>query len=93
MSSSDPRDRTRRCPRLGGPVPFHYCLKAEKGEQICFKVVDCWWQYFDVVGYLRKQMTAEELAALVENRPRPKMTSIMELIAKARQNTDTKDCE
>ncbi|MGD9329819.1 MAG: hypothetical protein PVJ53_00835 [Desulfobacterales bacterium] len=83
----------RRCPRLGGTVPFRYCLTAENGELICHKVVDCWWQYFDVLGYLRKQMTAEELTALLAKRPRPKVTSIMELIEQARRNNDIDSCE
>lgn len=82
-----------RCPRLGGPVPFTYCEKTGRNGQPCFKVMDCWWQHFDVVDYLKKHLPAEALAELLEQRPRPKLTGILELIERARQNStpDTSD--
>ena len=75
-----------RCPRLGGPVPFTYCEKTGDNSQPCFKVMDCWWQHFDVVGYLQKRMKAEELRQVLENRPRPKLTGILAQIQQARRN-------
>lgn len=82
-----------RCPRLGGPVPFTYCEKTGRNGQPCFKVMDCWWQHFDVVDYLKKHLPAEALAELLDQRPRPKLTGILELIEQARQNStpDTSD--
>jgi len=82
-----------RCPRLGGPVPFTYCEKTGSSGHPCFKVMDCWWQHFDVVDYLKKKLPAEDLAALIDRQPRPKLTGILELIEQARQNStpDTPD--
>jgi len=82
-----------RCPRLGGPVPFTYCKKTGHDGQPCFKVMDCWWQHFDVRAYLKKNLTEEAFNALLGQRPRPKLTGILELIEQARQNStnDTSD--
>ena len=82
-----------RCPRLGGPVPFTYCEKTGDNGQPCFKVMDCWWQHFDVVAYLKKKLPAEDLASLMDRQPRPKLTGILELIEQARRNStpDTPD--
>ena len=46
----------RRCPRLGGPVTFRYCLTGESSGP-CFKVIDCWWETFDVVRFLQDHLT------------------------------------
>ena len=93
MATVKKDDLEIRCPRLGGPVPFTYCEKTGRNGQPCFKVMDCWWQHFDVVDYLKKHLPAEALAELLEQRPRPKLTGILELIERARQNStpDTSD--
>jgi len=75
-----------RCPRLGGPVAFRYCERSGPEGKPCFKIADCWWQHFDVIGYLRKRLTTEELRQVLVQRPRPKVTSLVEMIARARQN-------
>lgn len=93
MATVKKDDLEIRCPRLGGPVPFTYCEKTGRNGQPCFKVMDCWWQHFDVVDYLKKHLPAEALAELLDQRPRPKLTGILELIEQARQNStpDTSD--
>jgi len=93
MATVKKDDLEIRCPRLGGPVPFTYCEKTGRNGQPCFKVMDCWWQHFDVVDYLKKHLPAEALAELLDQRPRPKLTGILELIERARQNStpDTSD--
>ena len=80
------RDKKIRCPRLGGPVAFHYCERSGPEGNPCFKIADCWWQHFDVIGYLRKRLTTEELRQVLVHRPKPKVTSLLEQIARARQN-------
>ena len=80
-------DKEIRCPRLGGPVSFRYCETTGFAGKPCFKIADCWWQHFDVVGYLQKRLTAEELRQVLESRPQPRLTGIMAQIAQARRNS------
>jgi hypothetical protein len=87
MAAVNRDDIKIRCPRLGGPVPFSYCEQTGRNGQPCFKVMDCWWQHFDVVAYLKKRFSTEELAELFTQQPRPKLTGILELIEQARQNS------
>ena len=82
-------NREIRCPRLGGPVPFAYCEGAGANGTPCFKVLDCWWQQFDVESYLRQRLGTEELRALLGRPPQPKVTSIIEAIQQARRSTDS----
>lgn len=79
-----PQDLTRRCPRLGGPVSFSYCGGCGRNGGYCWKVLNCWWEYFDVADYLRRRLSADEFAALCQARPRPKVTSLIEIIERAR---------
>ncbi|MGD9211660.1 MAG: hypothetical protein PVI90_12820 [Desulfobacteraceae bacterium] len=83
----DVENLERRCPRLGGPVRFSYCCTCSESGKVCFKILDCWWESFDVVGYLKVQLTAEEFKKLKTARPQPKVGSLLELIEKARRNT------
>ncbi|MBU0988354.1 MAG: hypothetical protein KKH68_13985 [Proteobacteria bacterium] len=81
----------QRCPRLGGPVTFHYCRKSGDDGAACWKIFDCWWEFFDVVGYMHKCLPGEKFKALAEARPQPKIASLVELIAQARQRTADQD--
>lgn len=75
----------RRCPRLGGPITFGYCRTAEANGSPCFKVLDCWWERFDVVGYFRQRLTGEAFDRL-RCPPCPnKSASLVELIRQAQQ--------
>ena len=80
------KDKEIRCPRLGGPVPFTYCENTGPDGGPCFKLADCWWQYFDVMGYLKKRLTAEEFNDFLGRRPQPKLSGILEMIEQARKN-------
>jgi hypothetical protein len=82
----DKKEREIRCPRLGGPVPLRYCETTGLDGKPCFKIADCWWQYFDVMGYLKKRLTAEELKAVLDGRPSPKLAGILDIIQQAKQN-------
>ena len=75
----------RRCPRLGGPVPFSYCKKGDGHQQPCFKIVDCWWETFDVVRYLKDNLPEDQFDRLMEARPKPKIASLVELIEQAKK--------
>jgi hypothetical protein len=79
----------RRCPRLGGPVPFAYCRTAGQSGQFCFKVLDCWWEYFDVVAYMRRCLSKHAFEQLASARAPDKTASLVELINQARQRIDS----
>jgi hypothetical protein len=78
---------SRRCPRLGGSVGFKYCMLGE-GEHPCAKVVDCWWETFDIVQYLRDNLSDEQFIQVLNTRPRPKIASLVELIGRAKKRQD-----
>ncbi len=89
MPSLDRYDHMeRRCPRLGGPVPFRYCRNEAVHGDTCAKVFDCWWERFDVVDFLKGHLSAEAFAALHSPTPPDKVTSIVDLVRQARQRVD-----
>jgi hypothetical protein len=75
----------RRCPRLGNPVPFNYCEVCGDDQQPCFKILDCWWEHFDVVQYLKEHLPEDQFRQLMAARPKPKVTSLIELIEQAKK--------
>ena len=79
-------DLEMRCPRLGGPVNFHYCQSTASASGPCGKILDCWWQRFDVAGYLKPRLTEREFKAL-GRQPASKVTNLIELIEEAKKNT------
>jgi hypothetical protein len=74
----------RRCPRLGGPVSFAYCQTSSEDHSACWKIFDCWWECFDVVGHLKKSLTEDRFERLVNAKPKPKIINLVELIAQAK---------
>jgi len=74
----------RRCPRLGGPVPFRYCLASETGRP-CFKVIDCWWETLDVVRFLKDHLTEAEFERLAAARPASKAASLVSLAEESKR--------
>ena len=89
----DPEDLDRyerRCPRLGGPVPFRYCLTADEEGKACHKTIDCWWEVFDVVSFLKAHLSERAFETLTQNRPMNKVTSLVGLIEKARKRLSGK---
>ena len=88
--SMDTNNLERRCPRLGSPVTFQYCLDyGSDGRLPCWKVIDCWWEIFDILTYLKDNFSEEDVKALETARPKPKMTSLMELIEQAKKRSAT----
>ena len=86
MSEKAPENLEIRCPRLGGTVPFRYCL-APGEPAACSKILDCWWETFDVVSYLEKHLSEEEFQRVVEERQPPnRMTTIFALVEKFRNS-------
>lgn len=83
-----PDQLERRCPKLGGDVTFHYCRTGAEIDRPCGKICDCWWERFDVVSYLKENLPEEEFNRLAGSRPKPKITSIVELIEQTRKNLE-----
>jgi hypothetical protein len=86
-----PQEKQRRCPRLGHEITFSYCLTCGDNRGLCWKIADCWWEIFDVVGYLKKHYPAETVSAILAAQPKPKITSILELIEQAKQRAGNKN--
>jgi hypothetical protein len=83
-----PEHLERRCPRLGGDVSFAYCRTCEEEQNPCFKVIDCWWERFDVVAHMQACLSPEAFAVLATRRPPPsKVASLVDLIRQARERT------
>ena len=78
----------RRCPRLGGPVSFKYCRQSGENELPCWKVFDCWWEFFDIVPFLQENLPEDHFRELVTFRPKPKVSSLIEMIEQARNKDD-----
>ena len=75
----------QRCPRLGGPVTFKYCRRGGEDGKPCFKIMDCWWETFDVRTYLENSMSEAAFKSMIEAKPPDKIASILDLIEQAKQ--------
>jgi len=73
-----------RCPRLGQQIYFSYCRQENNGLP-CFKTLDCWHIYFQVVDYLQLELSEIEWQESFEKPPTPKLLSLAELIDKAQK--------
>lgn len=80
IDSHDPRQR--RCPKLGHQVPFSYC-RQPAANLPCGRILDCWWETFDVQAFLRAHYSDEDIREILTPR-KDKRVSLVELIEKAR---------
>jgi len=58
------------CGRLGHFVPFRYCLHPAE-ETPCFKILDCWWQTFDVISFLQRNLSQESFSQIAQRSTTP----------------------
>jgi hypothetical protein len=85
QTNSPPDDSFQiRCPRLGQQIHFSYCRQENTGLP-CFKTLDCWYIYFHVAEYLKKELSAAEWEESFDKPPTPKIISLAELIEKAQK--------
>jgi hypothetical protein len=75
----------QRCPRLGGSVSFRYCRTCGDEGLPCWKIFDCWWERFDVVAHLKTYLPEDTVNKIANTRPKPKLTSLVEMIEQAKQ--------
>jgi hypothetical protein len=84
-----------RCRRLGHEITFGYCRRENFGKP-CRLILDCWWERFDVRGFLHAHLTAEAISQLEGTAvapPPPKMQSLLDLIQQTKKRLETKDPE
>ena len=87
-SPPSPDPLQRRCPRLGGTIDFAYCRGQGEDQLPCFKVLDCWWEIFDVVGFFQSRLSQADFQRIAMARPKPKIASILEIIEDAKRRLD-----
>jgi hypothetical protein len=73
-----------RCPKLGDEMTFAYCLQ-ESGKLPCARIVRCWSLSFDVESFLKEKLTAKQWDSFMNSQPGDKVTSLIELIAAAKE--------
>jgi hypothetical protein len=57
-------------------------------EQPCAKVIDCWWETFDIVRYLEDHLPEHQFSRIMTARPQPKIASLVETIAQAKKRIE-----
>jgi hypothetical protein len=65
-------------------VTFAYCRKPGS-DTPCNKILDCWWEAFDVAAFMAEHYGEEAVAATLAP-PKPKMLSLIELIEQAKRS-------
>lgn len=75
-----------RCPKLGDEMAFSYCLR-EAGESPCARIVTCWRAAFDVEEVLKQILSPDDLERFRLTAPKDKVTSLIELIERAKRQT------
>jgi len=75
----------RRCPRLGSDIPFRYCMLSGEDDFPCGKILDCWWETFDVETYLKANLPESLFKGLVSPRPRDKVASLLKIVEQTKK--------
>ncbi|PKL37770.1 MAG: hypothetical protein CVV44_15645 [Spirochaetae bacterium HGW-Spirochaetae-1] len=73
------------CRMLGHYIEFRYCRTVANGLP-CRKVLDCWFETIDVRSFMDEHFTSEEQEKIFTP-PMDKVSSILELIEKARSRS------
>jgi hypothetical protein len=76
-----------RCPKLGGEVTFSYC-RQEDGGLPCSRTITCWHLCFPVELHLKGLLTEDEWDRCFGRPPKDRLTTLLELIEKAKQQRD-----
>jgi hypothetical protein len=79
-------DKTRRCPMLGHEIEFSYCRMP--GKQVpCSKIYDCWWERFDIAGFMQAHYPPEIIAEILKPK-QAKVATLFEIIQSVQKRTD-----
>jgi hypothetical protein len=55
------------------------------------QTLNCWYRYFAVEDFLRAEISPEEFDRIFRRPPKPKVQSLMEMIAEAQKRAGRKD--
>jgi hypothetical protein len=83
MKEEKPDTLRGYCRRLGHEVDFAYCRVAAEGSP-CFKILDCWFERFDIQAYMKARYAPDEMASILAE-PRSKVATLYDLIEKAKR--------
>jgi len=86
--SPDFDEREGYCRMLGHHLRFSYCRTCRDGLP-CYKIMDCWFEKFDVRTFVEENYTALEIESFLQP-PQPKMQTLMTLIQQARERSRNK---
>ena len=87
MLTDHDQDVLPRCRRLGHEVTFSYCRQETSGKP-CRLILDCWWERFDVRGFLQAHLPPETMAEVERagTAPSPsKVLSLLDLVQQAKE--------
>ena len=76
--------KKRRCPMLGHELTFAYCREPGR-ETPCAKIFDCWWERFDITGFIRAHYPPEAIAKILEPK-QPKVASLYDIVRKVQKH-------
>ena len=74
----------RRCPSLGGPVPFYYC-RTMNHKLPCARIIQCWGAKLDMQAFLETNYSEEDLKSAFEPDPRTRVQKIIQIAEEARK--------
>ncbi|KPK75982.1 MAG: hypothetical protein AMJ79_08855 [Phycisphaerae bacterium SM23_30] len=86
MSVTQHDERVRRCRKLGHEVSFRYC-RQELGGLPCGRIIDCWFETFDVENFLCQFYSSEQIRQILAPPP-AKLSSIIEMIQQAQERSN-----
>ncbi len=82
----DEHDQRRiYCRMLGHHLNFEYCRSLQNGLP-CQRVLDCWFEHFPIQDFIRDHYTEEQFDSFMTP-SKDKMTSLLELIEKAKKRS------
>jgi len=87
MSLEEHDELSRRCPPLGGAVPFYYC-RTVNSKLPCQRIVQCWSIKFDVEGWLTENYSQEEIEKALTPDTRSRLQKILEIVDKVKSGRE-----
>lgn len=76
---------------LGHDVHFSYCRQPGR-DLPCRKILDCWFELFDVRDFVRTHYPDEQIAEMLQPR-REKVVTLVELIRRAQAVAADQDAD
>jgi hypothetical protein len=83
QSLSDHDHQKRYCPMLGHDLTFAYC-RAPGNAVPCRKIIDCWWEVFDVESFVKEHF-GDTILQTISQPAADKMVTLFDLIQQAKQ--------